>query len=162
MSNDEEGTWHLEDDVFPCRDFAKTAMEHDDGIVHGFYHRYGDEKHDPGWVPMCKAGYSFPCFRLPNRYAVEFVDWFLNDAMHRDAYKRWVDGGKHIDSFMLAFLKERHADEKVLNLSPSIVEHVDEYIGGSTVNQWRKRWWKAEEFTDADIIEDLKIKLASR
>lgn len=63
---------------------------------------------------------------------------------------------------MLDFLKERHADEAVFNLSPSIVEHVDEYIGGSMVNHWRDGWWKADEFKDTDLIEELKVKLAGR
>lgn len=162
MPDDDEGTWHLEDDVYPSRDFGEMVRTHDHGIVHGFFHRYGDEKHAPGWVPMHEAGYSFPCFRLPNRYAVEFADWFLNDARHRDTYKRWVEDNKHIDSFMLCFLRECHADETVFNLSPSIVEHVDEYIGGSVVNHWRDGWWKAEDFKDTDLIEELKVKIAGR
>lgn len=162
MPDDDEGTWHIEDDVYPCRDFGEIARTNDHGIVHGFYHRYGDEKHGDGWVPMSEAGYSFPCFRLPNRYALEFAEWFLEDARYRESYKRWVEDNKHTDTFMLDFLKERHADEAVFNLSPSIVEHVDEYIGGSMVNHWRDGWWKADEFKDTDLIEELKVKIAGR
>lgn len=163
MPNDDGGTWHLEDDVYPCRDFAKIAAAHDEGIVHGFNHKYTEMNLQViGLVSVGVAGYSFPCFRLPNRYAVEFADWFLDDAMHRAEYKRWVEDNKHIDSFMLNFLREVHPDEKVLHLSPSIVEHIDEFIGGSVVNHWRDGWCKADDFDDAESIEELKVKLASR
>lgn len=163
LTPDDGGTWHIEDDVYPCRDFAEIAKAHEHGIVHGFYHRSSaDEKHVSGWVPIKDAGYSFPCFLLPNKYAAEFVKWFLDDARHRDIYKHWVEDNKHIDSFMLNFLLEKHPDEKVYNLSPSIVEHVDEYIGGSVVNHWRDGWWKAEDFKDEEVIEELKVKLAKR
>lgn len=159
---DEGGTWHLEDDVFPCNRFAENASEHDDGIVFGFYHRFGNDEYAPGWVPVSKAGYSFPCFRMPNRIASEFAEWFLSDARHRDMYREWVNDNKHIDSFMLNFLRECYPEEKVYNLKPSIVEHIDEYIGGSVVNHWRDGWCKAEDFEDEEIIEELRVKLVKR
>ena len=162
MPSGHGGAWHIEDDVFPCRDFAKVAEAHDRGIVHGFLHRYGDEPYVIGRVPISDAGYSFPCFRLPNRYAREFAEWFLTDAQHRDSYKRWIEENKHVDSFMLNFLREVHPNETVWNLSPSIVEHVDEYIGGSVVNHWRDGWCKADNFTDTESIEELRVKLAER
>lgn len=159
---DDGGAWHIEDDVYPCRDFVKTARAHDEGIVNGFHCAATDEYFAPGWVSVLKAGYSFPCFRLPNRYAVEFAEWFAQDAAHREQYREWVQDNKHIDSFMLDFLWEQHPEEKVFNLKPSIVEHVDEYIGGSMVNKWRDGWLKAEFFDDPDIIEELKDELAHR
>ena len=162
MPADEQGTWHLEDDVFPCRDFVTIARAHDDGIVHGFYHNFDNEYFASGWVSVMKAGYSFPCFRMPNRLVVEFAEWFLMDAMHRPQYRDWVQDNKHIDSFMLDFLREQHPEEKVYNLKPSIVEHVDDLIGGSVVNKWRDEDCHAEFFDDPDMISELKVKLASR
>ena len=158
----DDGTWHLEDDVFPCRDFVTIARKHDNGIVHGFYHRYGHADISPGWVTVMVPGWSFPCIRIPNRLAVEFAEWFLDDAQHRDIYKEWVTNGKHIDSFWDNFLKEVHPEEKYFNLKPSIVEHVDELIGGSIVNKFRDGPCRAEYFDDPEVIEDLKIKLAHR
>lgn len=159
---DTKGTWHIEDDVFPCQSFVNVARAHDDGIVHGFFHRFGNDDLVPGWVSVNKAGYSFPCFRMPNRLIAEFADWFLAEGQHRDKYRRWIDENKHIDSFMLDFLREKHPEEKVFNLKPSIVDHVDYLIGGSVVNKFREGKCKAEYFNDRESIEELKIKLAHR
>lgn len=162
LRGDDEGAWHLEDDVYPSRRFARTAQAHDHGVVFGFYHRFGEEEFIPGWCPVAKAGYSFPCFRMPNRIAVEFAEWFLTEAQHRETYREWIADNKHIDSFMLNFLRERHPEEQIYNLKPSIVEHVDEYIGGSVVNKWRDGWARAEFFDDPEVINELKVKLANR
>lgn len=162
LSAGTQGTWHLEDDVFPCRDFARIAKLYDDGIVHGFFHRFGKEQFEPGWVPVEKAGYSFPCFRMPDRLAVEFAEWFVSDAQCREENRRWVVEGRHIDSFMLNFLRERHPGERVFNLKPSIVEHIDDLIGGSVINQNRGEKCRAEYFGDNESIEELRVKLASR
>ena len=162
MRGDDDGTWHIEDDVFPCRYFAKIAAEHDNGIVFGFYHRFGNEDFVPGWIPVSAAGYSFPCFRMPNRLVAEFAEWFLSVAQHRDMYREWIADNKHVDSFMLNFLRECHPEERVYNLKPSIVEHVDDLIGGSIVNKWREGSAKAEYFDDPESIESLRVKLASR
>lgn len=161
LRGDDNGTWHVEDDVFPCRDFAKIAHEHNHGIVYGFHHEYG-ERVDPGWVPVNKAGYSFPCMRIPNRLAAEFADWFMIEAQHRDEFQFWIKENKYIDSFWDNFLRERHPEERIFILDPSIVEHVDEFIGGSVCNEWRDGWCKAKHFRDSDVIESLKVKLASR
>ncbi len=162
LKRTDEGTWHLQDDVYPCRDFAKVAAEHDDGIVYGFYHRHvADKDFVAGWVPVQKATYSFPCIRIPDRLAVEFAEWFLSDAQYRDCYKRWVKEKKFVDAFWKVFILEKYGNEKVFNLSPSIVEHVDEYMGGSTINFWRDGWCHAEEFNDTEAIEELKVKLAA-
>ena len=70
--------------------------------------------------------------------------------------------GRHIDSFMLNFLRERHPGERVFNLKPSIVEHIDDLIGGSVINQNRGEKCRAEYFGDNESIEELRVKLASR
>ena len=156
------GTWHLQDDIYPCRDFAKIAKEHDEGIVYGFWHQLFEEKDlQPGLVPVSQAGYSFPCLRIPDDLAVDFTDWFLGDAQFREMYSRWVSEKKFVDAFWMNFLREQHPEMYVYNLKPSIVEHIDEYIGGSVINFWRDGWSHATYFDDSEAIEQLiKVKLA--
>ena len=30
------GTWHIQDDVLPCRDFVERCRQNDEGVVYGF------------------------------------------------------------------------------------------------------------------------------
>lgn len=157
-----DGSWHLQDDVMICRDFSEITKSCDDGIVYGFFHKHRPEDvFIPGKVSVMKATYSFPCMRIPDKLAVEFADWFLSEAQFRDEYQRWIEERKYVDVFWRDFLRERHPDEFVYNLKPSIVDHIDEYIGGSTINYWRDGWCHADYFDDTETIEDLKIKLAN-
>ena len=156
------GAWHLQDDVYPCRDFAEIAAEHDAGVVYGFFHRHAaDQKMIPGPVSVMRATYSFPCIRIPDRMAVEFAEWILADAQYRDKYQPWIAEKKYVDAFWRDFLREKYTDSTVYNLMPSIVEHVDQWMGGSTINFWREGWCHAEYFDDHETIEDLKVKLAA-
>ena len=159
------GTWHLQDDVAVCRDFAKRTAEHDDGIVYGFFFRHYEERDlviRDGPLPIKRAGYSFPCFRLPNDIAGEFVEWFLGDAQYRERYREWVQRKKYADAFFRDFLRERYPDDTIYLMRPSVVEHVDWLIGGSTINKWRDRICRATYWEDEEIIEDLKRQLAHR
>lgn len=159
----DDGTWHLQDDVMISKDFAKVAREHDEGIVYGFFHRHASERDfKPGRVSVMEAGYSFPCVRIPDRLASEFAEWFLSDAQFRDKYQRYIEEKKYADVFWRDFLREKYPDEYVLCLKPSIVEHVDEYIGGSTINYWRDGWCHAEYFDDTESLEKLRVKLTER
>ena len=159
----EGGIWHLQDDVAISRDFAQKTAEHDDGIVHGFFFRHIDECDlNPGKTSIMKMGYSFPCCRIPNDIAREFVDWYREDGQFRDDYQEWIRLRKHVDTFFRDFLRERHSDGFIYNLKPSIVEHVDYLIGGSTVNKWRIVPARATYFEDYDIIENLKDRIAHR
>ena len=157
------GTWHLQDDVAISRDFAEKTREHDEGVVYGFFHRHVHEDDMiPGKVPAMKAGYSFPCLRIPDVMAAEFADWYLSDAHFRGEYARWVEEGKYVDAFWMVFIKERYSDGYVYNLKPSIVEHVDMLIGGSMVNKWRDGWCRATYWEDNETIEQLERQLAHR
>jgi hypothetical protein len=161
LDRESGGTWHLQDDVYPCRDFAKIAQEHDEGIVYGFWFRHFEEKDlQPGYVSVREARYSFPCLRIPDSLTVEFTDWFLCDAQFREMYRRWVKEKKFVDSFWMNFLRERHPELYVYNLKPSIVDHVDEWLGGSVINFWRDGWSHATYFDDDEAIAQLKVKLA--
>lgn len=157
------GTWHLQDDVAISRDFAEKTRAHDDGIVYGFFHRHVQENDMiPGKAPAKRCGYSFPCLRIPDPMAREFAEWFLSEAQYRDKYRRWVEADKYVDSFWMIFLNEKYPDEPIFNMKPSIVEHVDLLIGGSTVNKWRDGPCRATYWEDNKTIEELERQLAHR
>ena len=157
------GTWYIQDDVAICHDFYKLTKEHDEGVVCGFWHHHYEEGDlNPGKTPVMKMGYSFPCIRIPNDIAGEFVQWFYEDAYFREEYKSWIEQKKHVDSFFRDFMHERYKEDYVYNLKPSIVEHVDWLIGGSTINKWRPWICRATYWKDKDIIEELQAKLEQR
>ena len=132
------GTWHIQDDVVVCRDFAERALEHDDGVVCGFCcARFGPLPDQTGSVPVPFLWWSFQCQRIPNALAAECAEWFFTDAMHRPENRTKVEDKKHDDEFFRVFLKERYPTSRVTNLKPNLVEHIDWLLGGSLVNPHR-------------------------
>lgn len=157
------GTWHLQDDIAVCHDFYEKTREHDDGIVCGFWSQHFEEEDlHGGIIPVMKMGYSFPCIRIPNDIAGEFVQWFRDIAMFREKYQQWIEEKKHVDSLFRDFIRETHPDGYVYNFRPSIAEHVDWLIGGSTINKWRLNICRATYWEDEYIINELREKLAHR
>ena len=160
----EGGTWHLQDDVLICRDFAERTRLYDDGIVCGFACRnFGLSVQERGLVPMVFLWYSFPCIRIPNELAGECAAWFFDDAMHRTQYAQHVFERKHDDYLWRQFLLERHRDAWVTNLAPNLVEHIDHLIGGTLINQQRSiQINRAAFFEDTDLVEELERQLKQR
>lgn len=158
------GTWHLQDDVLICRDFAQRTRTHDEGIVCGFACRnFGQSLQERGRVPMIFLWYSFPCIRIPNELAGECAEWFFTDAMHRTQYAAQVVDRRHDDWFWREFLLERHRDGWVTNLAPNLVDHVDFLIGGTLINQQRNlQINRAAFFADRDLVEELERKIKDR
>lgn len=157
----EGGTWHLQDDVIISRDFAEKTREHDNGIVCGFgCNNFGPSMQEKGEVPAIFIWYSFQCIRIPNDIAKEFTEWFWNDAVNRPRYQSQVVDRKHDDWFFREFINEKHRDLKVLNLVPSLVDHIDYLIGGTLVNKQRNlQINRAAFFPDQDLVEELEIRL---
>ena len=156
-------TWHLQDDVLICHDFADRTAKYTEGVVCGFCHARFEpfSQPQPGEVHPVYAFKSFPCILIPNSYARECAEWFFTDARYRDNYQHWVNSGKHDDGFWEDFIVERHGKEKVLNLTPSLVEHVDWLIGGSVVNKWRGYICRASFFEDEYLVKELETKLGN-
>lgn len=160
------GTWHLQDDVLIARNFAERIEEFDDGVACGFCHTLFEpfNRPMPGYVPALYMFNSFPCIRIPNEVAAEFIEWYYTDARYRDNYQPWVRSGIHDDGFWHDFYVEKHRHDFVWNIAPNIVEHVDWLIGGSVANEWRGYICRASYWDDPDenLIQELARKLASR
>ena len=132
LSDKPGGTWHIQDDVLLSANFKLVTEAENRGIRCGFASRY--DKGRQGYVTVKDMWYSFPCIRIPNVVAQDFVQW-LNK--YSTAYKSYIDTGKHDDTLFQIYLTERMPNVKVLNIAPNIVEHVDWLIGGSQVNTKR-------------------------
>lgn len=154
---EEGGTWHLQDDVLPCRDFFSRACELEPGtnLVYGFCSVHnGDDPGQRGAVCMPDAWHGFPCVRIPNAWAREFVEWF-DDAKDRPDMVGFFRLNKGDDWFFTQFLEERHGMDIAYNAKPCLVEHVDFLLGGSILNEWRGYWLRAEWFEDGDLVDEL-------
>jgi len=162
--NPESGTWHLQDDILICRDFAERTRELDDGIVCGYCCKnFGNFLQERGRQPVIFLWYSFPCIRIPDRIAGECAEWFFTRAVKREKWKKEVEQGKSDDWFFRNFLHEQRSDMTVLQLDKALVEHVDWLIGGTIVNP--QRTWKqtrAAFWQDEELVKELEEKLNAR
>lgn len=151
-------TWHLQDDVLICRDFALRCSELDSfsGLVSGFgCPEFGPTMEKTGEVPAVFAWFAFQCTRIPNRLAGECAEWFFNEAIYQDHYREMVGSNKCDDSFFYDFLVQERDETPCFNVDPCLVEHVDRLIGGSAVNQHRDYWASAIRFADQDLVHQL-------
>ncbi len=161
-------TWHLQDDVIPCRDFAERAQtlrETEPGkVISGFCcTNFLHQSVKAGIVTARDMWYSFPCIRIPDTLAGACAEWFFTDARKREQFRGWVRENKYDDSFFMAFMRERHADEPQLNLAPNLVDHVDWLIGGTIVNPKRSsKINRAAYWEDEETVRELERKLKNR
>lgn len=158
------GTWHLQDDVLICHDFAERAREHDSGMVCAFCH----DLYEPHQLfilgetlPVNMWRSCFQCIRIPNDIAADFAKWFEREK-DRDDLQHYVRQGKCDDTIFHIYMEEERGYEKVYNLAPHLVEHVDWLIGGSSINTWRCYIARGAYFYDDDLTEALAEKLSHR
>lgn len=163
VSRNEGETWHLQDDVIICRDFAERTRAAPKGVVCGFCVRRYEKQMETGNL-LCQYMWesSFPCIKIPNEIAGEFVEWMVNEANNRGDLQNLVQTGKKDDTLFHIFMLEEHFKDRVTNLSPHLVDHIDWLIGGSVINQTRHFIARAALFEDQDLVEKLKKQLASR
>ena len=152
-------TWHLQDDVLPDKRFyewATSEWAEYPGIINGFgcgnytpRSRFGNAHN------MEDMFYSFPCMRIPNEVAKDFLKWF-EAAREKDInILEKLPSGKFIDYFFKLYIGNKDKGIAIYNFFPNIVEHVDEYITGSLVNKQREKLAKAIQFDDDEALKDL-------
>lgn len=157
-----EGTWHLQDDVIICRDFAERTKElSSDYTVCGFASYYDEMKK---WVPGDSNGlkmwYSFPCIYIPTKIIKSYVEWFNKWVWHDPQYEKWIKEKKYDDTIFRIYMENYYPNEYVLNLKPNLVDHVDYLLGGSIVNPVRKdKQVRSLWFDDLDLVDELERKL---
>lgn len=156
-------TWHLQDDVLVCRDFVERTRAAPDGLVCGFcvdvYERNTIVEGPTLAEYMWES--SFPCIKIPNDLAGEFVRWIMEEGPKRPELQKLINTGKKDDTLFWIFIQENHSKLNICNMSPHLVEHVDWLIGGSIINQWRGYIVRSCRWDDEELVQELSRKLAS-
>lgn len=151
------GTWHIQDDVLPCRDFVERCRQHDDGVVYGFCNeQFTDDPQQVGRLSIEDAWHSFQCVRIPDAYARDCAAWMEGKGRSHEHYPLWISSGKMDDSVFRAYMLAEHPRDMVENLRPCLVEHVDYIIGGSVLHPWRGYLTRAHWWADEDLVRELK------
>lgn len=161
------GTWHLQDDVLPCRDFVRRCRDLDSGLVYGFCCRNFTDRLDAfGTVYAPDAWHSFQCVRIPDAWARECAEWVLGEHWRQTSPMPELpilwELNKGDDSFFHEFIQCRHGDTIVENVRPNLVEHVDWLIGGSFLQPWRGYLARAEYWDDEELVNSLHDRLRAR
>jgi len=161
------GTWHLQDDVLLCRDFAERCRDLDArGVVYGFCCRqFGDNPKIRGEVYMPDTWHSFQCVRIPDAWARGCADWYFSGAWHEspsDELELLEAKNSGDDTFFREFLLCRHGRGTAYNAAPSLVEHVDLLLGGSVVNVWRGFWARSDLWEDEELVAELRRAIKRR
>ena len=152
----DDGVWHLQDDVCICRDFRILTEKLDFGIVCGFSSNMYDGVGKIGAVKREDMWYSFPCIRIPNEYALDCADWVTKYIIGNPVYRKYWEKGQNDDWAFRAWLKTFHKDVLAINLAPNLVDHVDYLLGGTSQINNRKKWCRAQYWTDTDLIKELE------
>ena len=158
------GTWHLQDDVLICRDFKERTEENNSGFVAGFMRGY--PLYNPeipyGLINLVDMPWTFPCIRIPNKVARDCAEWILKWIIGNPVYTANTKDGNGDDWAFKLYAQNFLKDKKMLNLLPSLVEHIDWLIGGSSVGSKRVQPTVAKCFDDQDLVKELKEKLWKR
>ena len=156
-------TWHLQDDVIPSDRFREyTESLGGDIITCGFCCEL-DKGNPSGEVFPFQMWYSFPCISIPNRLVHEFFDWFNEVGYFKQMHQDTIRYKKGDDEIFRDFIRSVHWEDKVLNVEPNLVEHVDFLIGGSLANYDRiKKWYRSIKWEDNGEVSRLIKWLGSR
>lgn len=155
-----DGTWHLQDDVVPSVKFAEMAAESKHEVVCGICAADTLNCNRRGIVRPKKMWWSFPCIKISDRLAGECAEWFHSGERQDDEFRERVLSGMYDDWFFMEFLKEKYPDMEVLNASPHFVDHIAEFIGGSTLTPGVR--FRANDFEDHGEVDNLKEWLRGR
>lgn len=159
----DDATWHIQDDVIICHDFAKRTAEYDHGVVYGFCSPYAtDDTNICGTVYAEDMWNSFQCVRIPDKIARECAAWFRTDGQRQTYLLPLIRSNKGDDTIFHEFYLTHYGTTTAINAKPNLVDHVDYILGGSTVNEWRGFAMRATHFEDQYLVEELETKIRNR
>lgn len=163
---EEEGIWHLQDDVLICRDFKKQTNKYSKGLICAFTCNY-DYTPEPGTHKLSERNmwFSFPCIRIPTMIMHDFVKWSKKNLWNNPYFREWVIRKRGDDFVFREFMYYYYPNYKNTNIAPNLVEHVDYLLGGTTVNKWRensasRRSVRSAYWVDEPLVEELARKLS--
>lgn len=156
--DDDGGTWYLQDDVYPCRDFKRLTELYDDGFVCGFSSERYDGKGRIGAVHIQDMWFSFPCIRIPNKAARECSVWVDKYIIGNPVYRQFWESGRNDDWAFRTFVSQRYDKSLATNLAPNVVDHVDYLLGGGSGGK-RPVEVRSQYFFDQDLVEKLEKKI---
>lgn len=160
------GTWHIQDDVLPCRDFVRRCRQLDDrDVVMGFCSEaFGDDPDLTGTVYVPDMWHSFQCVRIPDPWARECAAWVLSRAWallpNPDLPALWKQG-RGDDSFFREYMMAMRGTGTAYNAAPCLVDHVDFLLGGSVLSRWRGFCARAALWDDEELVDDLRGRLGA-
>lgn len=159
VDDDADGTWHMQDDVIICHDFKEKTEQYDSGIVCAFKSRY-DGASPAGQVSVEQMWFSFPCIRIPNHIAKECSKWISNCIIGNNIYTSWWQKGVNDDLLFKRYVRDYYKHDKVLNLKPNLVDHVDYLIGGSVNGASRAiKIVRSDYWEDEYLVTELESRL---
>lgn len=163
----DDGTWHIQDDVLPCRNFVERCRQHDEGLVCGFCcEQFSDNPKMTGTVYLPDAWHSFQCVRIPNAYARECASWVRSGRWKTESPNPELtilnEFGKGDDTFFREFLCCYHARITAVNLRPNLVEHIDWLLGGSTLHMYRSSLPRSDYWDDEELVRELKAAIQNK
>ena len=164
VPDDLGGTWHLQDDVVICKDFKQRTEWYDTGMVCGFSSELydGDIPEKRGAAKRAQMWFSFPCIRIPNKYARGCAEWVNKYIIGNPIYAEFWEKGTNDDWCFRQYLKEFHPDCVALNIVPNLVDHVDYLLGGGTGVKDREKPVRAQYWTDDDVVKKLEQKIKKK
>ena len=164
--------WHLQDDVYPCSNFAERCEELEaicpNGIIAGFWPR--DQRHIPAGQHGHIDGFglktnkdwqlwSFQCIRIPTWITIDSMKWIRSMGEQRTFPKSdcgdiqmLYDQNLGDDTLFWVYLEKVLPDEIHYDCEVSLVDHVGDLIGGSLLGN---RIGRARNFDDKEKVDAL-------
>ena len=152
-----EAVWHLQDDVMISSDFkGVTEACSKDSVCNGFCAFERSHFGYIGWQnPKCRW-LSFQATQIPVRYCAGFIDWWEDEILRKNREARRRKENKHDDHFFWLYMTEVHPNDRILNIAPNIVQHIDYMLGGSVLdNETERRISKARYWRESEAEERL-------
>ena len=161
VDDNDESTWHLQDDVCICKDFKERTEMYSKGLIAGFSSALYDGPGKIGPVTIENMWFSFPCILIPNQYAIACSKWVMDFIIGNPIYERYWKRGVNDDWAFRLYIKNFHKNDPCLNIYPNLVDHVDYLLGGGSGGK-RKQEVRAQFWKDDDVVSELEKKINGR